>query len=103
ARRPPVVRGRPPGATQAAGGDHGDAVAAAHPDGEAGPPSAGPARRRRGLMDLELSDDQEELRSSVRAVLERECPVSLVRSIVEGDGSADALWHHMVALDWPAL
>ena len=59
-------------------------------------------------MELDFTDDQEELRASVRAVLDRECPPSLVRAMYEGgDGasgaSAGALWRQMVGLDWPAL
>ncbi len=56
-------------------------------------------------MDLEFNSHQEELRSSVRAVLEKECPTALVRSLVEsGDYSPAAeLWKKMVELDWPAL
>ena len=54
-------------------------------------------------MELELSDDQGALQESVRAVLERECPIALVRSVVEEHKSAEALWGRMVELDWPAL
>lgn len=54
-------------------------------------------------MDLELSDEQQELQRAVRAVLERECPVSLVRHVVEKGADASALWNRMVELDWPAL
>ena len=56
-------------------------------------------------MDLDFTDEQEALRESVRSVLARECPIGLVRAVVEtGDRSAvDALWRRMVDLDWPAL
>jgi alkylation response protein AidB-like acyl-CoA dehydrogenase len=54
-------------------------------------------------MELELSDDQAALQESVRAVLERECPMSLVRSVVEQHKHAEELWSRMVELDWPAL
>ncbi len=54
-------------------------------------------------MQLEFTEEQDELRAGVRSVLERECPIALIRSIVEGDGNADALWKHMVDLGWPAL
>jgi alkylation response protein AidB-like acyl-CoA dehydrogenase len=54
-------------------------------------------------MDLEFTSDQEELRSTVRAVLERECPPGLVREVVEKGTQADDLWAAMVDLDWPAL
>ena len=54
-------------------------------------------------MDLELSDDQRELKDSVRAVLERECPPSLVRRVIEEGKGTEELWARMVELDWPAL
>ena len=54
-------------------------------------------------MELEFSEDQQELRSSVRSFLERECPMTLVRSVVEKGVPADDLWSQMVELGWPAL
>jgi len=54
-------------------------------------------------VQLEFTAEQEELRSSVRAVLERECPIGLVREIVEKGATPDDLWSRMVELDWPAL
>ena len=54
-------------------------------------------------MDLELSSDQEALAESVRSFVEAECPVSLVRRVVEEGKGADELWSAMVGLDWPAL
>jgi alkylation response protein AidB-like acyl-CoA dehydrogenase len=54
-------------------------------------------------MELEFTPDQEELRDSVRAVLERECPIGFVRSVVEDGAAPDALWKQMVELGWPAL
>ena len=54
-------------------------------------------------MELEFSEDQQELRSTVRAFLERECPMTLVRSVVEKGAPADELWTQMVELGWPAL
>ena len=52
---------------------------------------------------LAFTDEQEELRSTIRSVLVKECPPSLPRSIVEGTGDADGLWATMRALDWPGL
>jgi alkylation response protein AidB-like acyl-CoA dehydrogenase len=49
-------------------------------------------------VELEFTAEQDELRASVRAVLERECTPAVVR-----EGNFDALWKQMVALDWPAL
>ena len=54
-------------------------------------------------MDLELNDDQIDLRDNVRAVLARECPASVVRGVYEGTDDASALWKQMVELGWPAL
>ncbi len=54
-------------------------------------------------MDLELSPEQQELQQAVRAVLEREAPVSLARAVVEDGKGAEELWSHMAELDWPAL
>ena len=54
-------------------------------------------------MHLDFTDEQEDLRDSIRPVLERECPPTLVRAVVEGTGDASALWQTMVSLDWPGL
>jgi alkylation response protein AidB-like acyl-CoA dehydrogenase len=54
-------------------------------------------------VDLEFTDDQEELRDSVRTFLQKECPIGLVRTVVETGEPPEKLWSSMVALDWPAL
>ena len=54
-------------------------------------------------MDLELSEDELELRDNVRRVLNAACPPSLVRSVFEGKDTGDALWERMAELYWPAL
>ncbi len=54
-------------------------------------------------MDLEFTSEQEELRASVRSVLDKECTLAAVRGIVESGEPPSALWQSMVALDWPAL
>lgn len=54
-------------------------------------------------MDLELSDDQFDLRDNIRSVLEGACPPTVVRAVYEGEGTADELWAQMVELYWPAL
>jgi alkylation response protein AidB-like acyl-CoA dehydrogenase len=56
-------------------------------------------------MDLELSDEQLQLQDSVHQFLESECPVSLVRQVVEEEDRkpAEDLWAKMVELDWPAM
>jgi len=54
-------------------------------------------------MELEFTPEQDDLRAGVRALLDRECPMSLVRAVVEDGVVPDALWKHMVDLGWPAL
>src|SRR6476646_1865852 len=59
-------------------------------------------------MELDFDADQEDLRDSARTFLTAECPVSLVRAIVEarikGEAAdAAALHAHMVELGWLAL
>ena len=58
-------------------------------------------------MDLDLSDEQRELETSVREVLDREHSVELARRVVEEQQDAakavDELWMRMVALDWPSV
>ena len=54
-------------------------------------------------MELDFTSDQEELRASVRSFLDTQCPLELVRSVVEGGEATSKLWFSMVALDWPAL
>jgi alkylation response protein AidB-like acyl-CoA dehydrogenase len=54
-------------------------------------------------VDLELTEDQQVLADSVRQFLDTECPMSLVRRVVEEGKDADELWAAMAALDWPAM
>src|SRR5688500_18578092 len=54
-------------------------------------------------MQLEFTEEQDELRDGVRAVLARECPMSVVRELVEKGTEPSGLWSQMVALGWPAL
>ncbi len=54
-------------------------------------------------MHLEPTDDQRALRDSVREVLARECPPSVVRATVEKGTPATALWEQAVALGWTGL
>jgi alkylation response protein AidB-like acyl-CoA dehydrogenase len=54
-------------------------------------------------VDLEFTTEQEELRTSVRSFLDKECTLAVVRGIVESAEAPTALWRSMVALDWPAL
>lgn len=54
-------------------------------------------------MELEFTEDQEELRDSVRTMLAGECSMSFVRQVVEDGASSEPLWKQMVELGWPAL
>lgn len=54
-------------------------------------------------MDLEFTSEQEELRSSVRDFLDKECSIQVVRALVESGQTPTELWASMVGLDWPAL
>ncbi|HLG92836.1 MAG TPA: acyl-CoA dehydrogenase family protein [Acidimicrobiales bacterium] len=54
-------------------------------------------------MDFEFSEEQNQLREAVSAVLEAECPPSLVRQVVEKGSDTEQLWSRFVELDWPAL
>jgi len=54
-------------------------------------------------MELDLTEEQEELRDGVRAMLAGECPMTFVRAVVETGESIEPLWRHMVELGWPAL
>src|SRR3954469_12038894 len=59
-------------------------------------------------MELDFDTDQEDLRDSARAFLSAECPIALVRAVVEAriarsSVDAGALHAHMVELGWPAL
>jgi alkylation response protein AidB-like acyl-CoA dehydrogenase len=54
-------------------------------------------------MELDFSDDQEELRDTIRAVLAKEAPITLARAVVEDGTRPVALWDTFVRLGWPAL
>jgi acyl-CoA dehydrogenase len=54
-------------------------------------------------VELEFTGEQEELRASVRSFLEKECPIGVVRAVVETGEAPEKLWGAMIALDWPAL
>lgn len=54
-------------------------------------------------MDLELTDDQEQLRDAVREFLVRECNRDAIRAIVDDGAPRSFLWPRMVELGWPAL
>ena len=52
-------------------------------------------------MDFALSDDQQLLRDTARALLDKECPTSLVRAYQDDVAAADRLWEHLV--EWTEL
>jgi alkylation response protein AidB-like acyl-CoA dehydrogenase len=54
-------------------------------------------------MELDFTEDQDELRNGVRSMLDGECPMTFVRSVVEDGASVAPLWQQMVELGWPAL
>jgi alkylation response protein AidB-like acyl-CoA dehydrogenase len=54
-------------------------------------------------VDFELTPEQEELQRVVRDLVDRECPPSLVRAVVEGDDPSPELWKFLVQNDWPGL
>ena len=59
-------------------------------------------------MDFQPTEEQEELRSSVRSFLRQACPPALVRRVFEAKADEARpqvldLWARMVRLDWPAL
>src|SRR4051812_18569024 len=52
-------------------------------------------------MDFTLSEDQHLLRDTARALLEKECPPSVVRAYEEDPSAADGLWRHLS--EWTEL
>lgn len=54
-------------------------------------------------MDFEISEAQEELRDSVRAVLERECPIEIARERVEKGAPVAQPWRSATQLGWTAI
>jgi alkylation response protein AidB-like acyl-CoA dehydrogenase len=55
-------------------------------------------------LDFELTDEQETLQRVVRDLVERDCPPSLVRAVVEGDEERAAeVWKTLVQAEWPGL
>jgi alkylation response protein AidB-like acyl-CoA dehydrogenase len=55
-------------------------------------------------MDFDLTQEQELLRTTARELLERECPLTLVRATEKEDpGYSPALWSQMAELGWLGL
>jgi alkylation response protein AidB-like acyl-CoA dehydrogenase len=54
-------------------------------------------------MDLELSDEQAELREAAIGTLDRHAPLSLARAYLDGHGDAGPLWTELADLGWLAV
>lgn len=54
-------------------------------------------------MDFELTDEQVELQRVVHDLVERDCPPSLVRAVVDGDDRSGEVWKTLVQGEWPGL
>jgi alkylation response protein AidB-like acyl-CoA dehydrogenase len=55
-------------------------------------------------LDFGFSEEQEMLRESARGLLEKECPSTVVRRLMEDDRGYDAnLWRKMAGLGWTGL
>jgi alkylation response protein AidB-like acyl-CoA dehydrogenase len=55
-------------------------------------------------MDFEFNEEQKMLKTSAREFLEKECPKSLVKQMVEDEkGNPPELWHKMAELGWLGL
>jgi alkylation response protein AidB-like acyl-CoA dehydrogenase len=54
-------------------------------------------------MNFELSEQQAELQRSVRQVLAEQCPIALVREVVENGASCEQPWKSAIALGWSGI
>jgi alkylation response protein AidB-like acyl-CoA dehydrogenase len=54
-------------------------------------------------MDFELDDDQVELQKTVRAIVDKECTPTFIRSVIDDGVDPSGWWDTMVELYWPAL
>ncbi len=54
-------------------------------------------------MDFELDDDQLELQTTVRGIVDKECSPSFIRSVIDDGVDPSGWWDTMVELYWPAL
>src|SRR4051794_32210071 len=54
-------------------------------------------------MDLEFTDEQDALRAGARELLDRECPATAVRDLVEKGRAPERLWQAQVDNGWTAL
>ena len=49
-------------------------------------------------MELEFTQDQDDLRGVIRAVLVKEAPIALARDVFDNGARADALWATFIEL-----
>ncbi len=54
-------------------------------------------------MDFELDDDQLALHDSAREIIDKECTLAFVRSVIDHGADPTPWWNTMVSLYWPAL
>ncbi|GIU88134.1 MAG: acyl-CoA dehydrogenase [Acidimicrobiia bacterium] len=54
-------------------------------------------------MELDFTPEQDELRDAIRAVLAKECPVSVARQVLEQGTVPGSLWRTFAELGWPGL
>ena len=54
-------------------------------------------------MDFELDDDQRALQDTARGIIDKECSLAFVRSVIDDGADPTGWWDTMVGLYWPAL
>ncbi len=54
-------------------------------------------------MDFELDDDQRDLQDTARGIIDKECTLAFVRSVIDDGADPSGWWETMVGLYWPAL
>ena len=54
-------------------------------------------------MDFELDEDQRALQESARGIIDKECSLAFVRSVIDDGVDPSGWWQTMVGLYWPAL
>ena len=54
-------------------------------------------------MEFVLDDDQRELQATVRGIVDKECTIAFVRSVIDDGVDPGPWWRTMTELYWPAL
>jgi len=54
-------------------------------------------------MDFELDDDKRALQDTARGIIDKECTLAFVRSVIDDGADPSGWWNTMVGLYWPAL